>query len=158
MTVTFKTIALIAAFTASVCAANAQDKEKVRPSREKVAEMQAQHIAADLALDDVTAKRLVETYCSYQKELWAINPRQSKEQRKTAKTATDKEIEEQITAQFEHSQKILDLRKSYFKKYRAFLTARQIQRMYHIEKKMMNNLSKRADMKGKKNRKPLKRK
>jgi hypothetical protein len=44
----------------------------------------------------------------------------------------------------ERSQKILDLREKYYKKYSAFLTQKQIERVYELERKAMQRLSKRG--------------
>jgi hypothetical protein len=57
---------------------------------------------------------------------------------------TDAEVEKSIKDQFDHSQKILTLRQEYYKKYSKFLTPKQIQRVYELEKQSMNRLSKRG--------------
>ena len=44
----------------------------------------------------------------------------------------------------ERSQKILDLREKYYKKYSAFLTQKQIERVYELEHKAMKRLSKKG--------------
>ena len=44
----------------------------------------------------------------------------------------------------ERSQKILDLREKYYKKYSAFLTQKQIERVYELEHKAMKKLSKKG--------------
>jgi len=46
-----------------------------------MAEMQAKHIARQLALDNATSKKFIETFNAYQKEIWALRP-QGKEMRK----------------------------------------------------------------------------
>lgn len=45
--------------------------------------------------------------------------------------------------QFTRSQRILDLREKYYKKYSTFLTQRQIQRVYEIERGMRKKLMQR---------------
>ena len=59
---------------------------------------------------------------------------------------TDAEAEKAIKDQFDHSQKVLSLRQEYYKKYSKFLSAKQIQRVYELEKQSMNRLSKRGSM------------
>ena len=57
---------------------------------------------------------------------------------------TDAEAEKVIKDQFDHSQKMLTLRQDYYNKYSKFLTAKQIQRVYELERQSMNRLAKRG--------------
>ena len=84
-------------------------------------------------------------YCNYMKELWAIGPRAGKGHRGEM---TDAQAEAQTKIDFERSQKILDLRQKYYKRYSTFLTQRQIQRVYEIEKQMRNRLAAKKRMRG----------
>ena len=129
-----------------------QPSKKQRMSREQMAEMQAKHISRQLTLDDATSQKFIETFCAYQKEVWALRP-QGKGMHKNRAEMTDAEAEKAIKDQFDHSQKVLSLRQEYYKKYSKFLSAKQIQRVYELEKQSMNRLSKRGPMnqRGKKN-------
>ena len=120
-----------------------QPSKKQRMSREQMAEMQAKHIARQLALDDATSQKFIETFSAYQKEVWTLRP-QGKQHGKKKSEMTDAEVEKSIKDQFDHSQKILTLRQEYYKKYSKFLTPKQIQRVYELEKLSMNRLSKRG--------------
>lgn len=120
-----------------------QPSKKQRMSREQMAMMQAKHIARQLALDDATSQKFIETYGAYQKEVWALRP-QGKQHGKKKADMTDAEVEKAIKDQFDHSQKILTLRQDYYKKYSNFLTPKQIQRVYELEKQSMNRLAKRG--------------
>ena len=132
----------LAVVMAALCGtANAQKSEKQRMSREQLAEVQARHIARQLAFDDKTTAKFVDTYTRCQKEIWTLAPR-NKDRRGTAKT--DAETEKAMKERFERSQKLLDIREKYYKEYGKFLTPKQIQRVYAIEKNMMNRLGKRA--------------
>lgn len=132
----------LAVVMAALCGtANAQKSEKQRMSREQLAEVQARHIARQLAFDDKTTAKFVDTYTRCQKEIWTLAPR-NKDRRGTAKT--DAETEKAMKERFERSQKLLDIRKKYHEEYGKFLTPKQIQRVYAIEKNMMNRLGKRA--------------
>ena len=51
-----------------------QPSKKQRMSREQMAEMQAKHISRQLALDDATSQKFIETFSAYQKELWHFAP------------------------------------------------------------------------------------
>lgn len=142
------TTVMMVAFSTAVIAQekNAQTPtKKQRVSREQMAEMQAKHISRQLALDDATSEKFIETYCAYQKEVWALRPHR-KGIRPNRSEMTDAEAEKAIKEQFDHSQKILSLRQEYYKKYNTFLSAKQIQRVYELEKQAMNRLSKRGSM------------
>ena len=115
--------------------ATAQDPQQ-RMSREQLAEKQAKHIAHELAFDETTTQQFIETYCAYQQEVWALGPRQKPE------PTTDEEAEQAIKERFERSQQILDLREKYYEEYSKFLTQKQIQRVYELERQAMNRLEK----------------
>lgn len=152
------TTIMMVAFSTAVSAQEAgtqQPSKKQRMSREQMAEMQAKHIARQLALDDATSQKFIETYSSYQKEVWALRP-QGKGIHKKKAEMTDAEVEQAIKDQFDHSQKVLTLRQDYYKKFSKFLTPKQIQRFYELEKQSMNRLAKRgaANQRGKRNAGP----
>lgn len=115
--------------------ATAQNPQQ-RMSREQLAEKQAKHIAHELAFDETTTQQFVETYCAYQQEVWALGPRQKPE------PTNDEEAEQAIKERFERSQQILDLREKYYEEYSKFLTQKQIQRVYELERQAMNRLEK----------------
>lgn len=115
--------------------ATAQNPQQ-RMSREQLAEKQAKHIAHELAFDETTTQKFVETYCAYQQEVWALGPRQKPE------PTNDEEAEQAIKERFERSQQILDLREKYYEEYSKFLTQKQIQRVYELERQAMNRLEK----------------
>lgn len=131
---------IVLALITSVLTLQAQVSEKQRISREQLAEKQAQHIAHDLALDDATTAKFVATYHEYQKELWAIGPRPK---RAKGNAQSEEQAEAQMQQQFTRSQRILDLREKYYKKYSTFLTQRQIQCVYEIERGMRKKLMQR---------------
>ena len=126
-------VALMMIATCTVAFAQPQGK-KQRMSREQLAEVQAHHIAEQLAFsDDVTAK-FVSVFCQQQQEIWALAPR-------LGRMATD---EEQIQQRFDRSEKILAIRKKYYKEYSQFLTQAQIKRVYEIERQTMKRFAKKA--------------
>lgn len=134
---------MMAACSTAVQAQDAPSK-KQRKSREQVAEAQARHIAHSLALDDATAQQFIQAFQDYQKEVWALGP---KVHPGSKKNQTDAEAEKAIKSSFEHSQKILDLREKYYQRYSQFLTPKQIQRVYKLEKKAMKRIAKHRQMK-----------
>ena len=129
----FLTMALALTFSAM-----AQNSNKQKPSREQLAEIQAQHIAHDLAMDDATRQKFIDTYCAQQKEIWAIGPRPKTENQLNM---SEEETEKAIKERFEHSQQLLAIRQKYYQKYSTFLTQKQIQRVYEVEKQMMERLA-----------------
>lgn len=124
--------------------ANAQNNQRQCMSGEQLADAQAKYIARQLAFDDVTTGKFVSTYCDFQKELWALGPR-IKQNRKGDNS--DAQAQQAITDHFERSQKILALREKYYKRYSNFLTQKQIQRVYELERKMMKRLSQKSGKK-----------
>lgn len=115
----------------------AQNGSRQRMTREELAEKQARYIANEMTMDDATTKRFVETFCQFQKDIWALGPRPEK----STSRLSDTEAEQAMNERFAHSQKILDLRKKYYLKYSKFLTPRQIERVYELERQMMNRLA-----------------
>lgn len=111
---------------------------KQRISREQLAEKQAQYIAKDLALDNETTTKFINTYIQCQKEVWALGPRPRRNFNNN-----EEQTEQDIKKRFEMSEKILDIRKKYYNEYSKFLTQAQIQRVYKLEKNMMKRLAQR---------------
>lgn len=133
-------VALMVIATCTAAFAQSQGKQsqgkKQRMSREQLAEVQARHIADQLALNDELTSKFVSVFCQQQKEIWALGPRLG---RKSATTD-----EEQIQQRFDRSEKILAIRKKYYKEYSQFLTQAQIKRAYEIERQTMKRFSKKA--------------
>ena len=88
-------------------------------------------------MDDATSKRFINTYCDFQKEIWALNPKKRIQHR----DMDEKETGQAIQNRFEHSQKILDIREKYYGIYSEFLTQKQIERVYKLERQMMRRLA-----------------
>lgn len=126
----------LTAFSGTVSA----QSNKQRLTREQLAEVQAKHIAKEMAMDEATSQRFIETFCQFQRDIWALGSRP----KQPNKQMTDKETEQVLKARFAHSQKILDLRQKYYAIYSEFLTQKQIQRVYELERQMMERLSKRS--------------
>lgn len=113
--------------------------QKQRISREQLAEVQAKHIASELAFSDAETEKFVKTYCNCQKEIWALGPRK----RPNKQGMSEQDNEERIKQRFVTSEKILNIRKKYYKEYSNFLTQAQIEKVYEQEHKMINRLAKR---------------
>lgn len=122
----FRIILIAIMIVASGATAVAQNNSGQRLSREELATKQAQYIAHELALDESTTNKYVETYCQYQREVWALGPRK--------RLTTEQHLE--------RSQRILDLRKKYYRIYSGFLSEQQIDRAYKLEKKLLDRMGK----------------
>ena len=136
-------VVMMMTVTANVCAQTPNQKQRL--SREQLAEVQAKHIAHDLGLDDKTSSKFIDTYTQCQKEVWALGPRP---RHKKGDVVSDAQTEQMIKLRFEMSEKILDIRQKYYKKYSQFLTQQQIQRVYEIERQMMKRFAQRGPRKG----------
>lgn len=132
----FRILLFAMAMTAFCASAYAQKDSRQRMTREQLAETQAKYIAQEMAMDGTTSEKFVETFCRFQKEIWALGPRLKRE----VPGRTDAETEQAIKERFAHSQKILDLRHKYYEEYSKFLSQQQIVRVYELEKKMMDRL------------------
>jgi len=139
---------LIAIMAMVTISASAQDNGKQRMSREKFAETQARHISQQLALDDKTSNKFIETYTQCQREVWALGPRLRGSKGRTVQPKTDAESEQAIKQRFDRSQKLLDIKQKYYKEYSKFLTQNQIQRVYELERQMRNKLARHGQKRG----------
>lgn len=131
-----KTVMLAITMVVLCANAYAQNSDRQRMTREQLAETQAKYITKKMAMDDAAAEKFVKTFCRFQQEVWALGPRL----RKDASNRSDSETEQALKARFEHSKKILDLRKKYYVEYSKFLTQKQIERVYKLERQMMRRL------------------
>ena len=117
-----------------------QNTQKQRMSREQLAEVQAKHIAGELAFSDAVTEKFVKTFCDCQKEIWALGPRP----RPDKQGMSEQENEERLKQRFAISEKILNIRQKYYKEYSKFLTQAQIEKVYEQERKMMKRLANRG--------------
>lgn len=138
---TFAICAIMIAICNITSMAQDNHSKKQNMNRVQLAEAQAKHIAHELALDDVTTQKLVKTYSDYQQEVWALGPRLNNRK----DILTDAEAEQAIKERMERSLKILNLREKYYKEYCKFLTPKQIQRVYELERQTMKHLAKRGN-------------
>ena len=151
----FNVMMLVIAMTMFTVNSFAQaPSKKQRLTREQLSEKQAKYIANDLALDDETTAKFINTYTQCQKEIWALGPRPRRNGNNNGRNSNNNEeqIGQNIKKRFEMSEKILDIRQKYYKEYSKFMTQKQIQRVYEIEKNMMKRF---AQRKGKNGQRPM---
>ena len=138
----FKTalMAFVMLFATTSVMAQTKNAENQTAKRERLAKTQAQYIAGQLGLDNATRDKYVTTFMDYHKELWVIG---RKPVQRKGKELTDAEVKQNMENRFEHSEKILALRKKYYKKYSQFLTPQQIERAYRLERQSLKRLAER---------------
>ena len=134
----FALCAIMMAVCTNAVQAQTEQSKKQRLSREELADKQARHIAHELALDEATTQKYVDTYKACQQEVWALGPRVKRQQT----NVTEAEAEQANKARFEKSEKILKIREKYYNEYSKFLTQKQIERAYELERKSMGRLAK----------------
>lgn len=140
-------IALIMTVACAASFAQPNPTQK-RISREQLAELQAKHIAHELAFTDEVTEKFVKTFCDYQKEIWALRPRRQPANANKPRMS-EQESEARIKQRFERSEKILGIRQKYYKEYSKFLTQAQIEQVYKQERLTRARLAKRKNTGGK---------
>ena len=125
---------------------NVKNRGGKRVNMEQFVKKQAEHIAQTLAFDDKTSKKFVEAFCNCRSEMSSVlaeRPHGKKNE------MTDAEIGKSIKTKFQQSRKMLDIREKYYAIYSKFLTQRQIQRVYELERQYMKHFAKRGQPHGK---------
>ena len=97
--------------------------------RMKAIHMAAVRIADRIGVQEPERSAFVQLYHEFKKESAAIVA-----EKPDGTGDAEKDIEAKIYSDFEKSEKILSLRKSYYKKFRSILLPSQIQAMYEMEK------------------------
>lgn len=140
MKTSIRILMLVAAIFSCSISSSAQRADHQRMTREQLAETQARYIAKNLALDEAVSEKFISVFRQFQQEVWALGARPNRKPRNLSDAATEEALKER----FEHSQKILDLRQKYYKEYSKFLTQKQIERVYQLERQMMDRLRNRS--------------
>ena len=120
--------------------AQQSQRESSRPSRQGLSRVQAAYIAKQLGFDEATTRRFVELYAKQQQEIWALSPRD----KATKGARTDAEAERAIKDYFERSEQLLSIRKKYYQEFRNFLTPQQIERIYKLDRRTIEDLRRQA--------------
>lgn len=142
MTRIIRTLLIVIMMVASNVVAIAQQPNRQQQvSREQLAEIEAKHIAYELAFSDAVSGKFVATYCNYKKDIWALGSRLRPNRRGGA---SEQDNEERIKQRFAMSEKILNIRQKYYKEYSKFLTQTQIEKVYEQERMLMKRHAKRG--------------
>ena len=132
-------LALLLSVSSALYAQQSQ-RESSRPSRQGLSRVQAAYIAKQLGFDEATTRRFVELYAKQQQEIWALSPRD----KATKGARTDAEAERAIKDYFERSEQLLSIRKKYYQEFRNFLTPQQIERIYKLDRRTIEELRRQA--------------
>ena len=132
-------LALLLCVSSTLYAQQSQ-RESSRPSRQGLSRVQAAYIAKQLGFDEATTRRFVELYAKQQQEIWALSPRD----KATKGARTDAEAERAIKDYFERSEQLLSIRKKYYQEFRNFLTPQQIERIYKLDRRTIEDLRRQA--------------
>ena len=132
-------LALLLCVSSALYAQQSQ-RESSRPSRQGLSRVQAAYIAKQLGFDEATTRRFVELYAKQQQEIWALSPRD----KATKGARTDAEAERAIKDYFERSEQLLSIRKKYYQEFRNFLTPQQIERIYKLDRRTIEELRRQA--------------
>lgn len=131
-------IMLAACLLGSQVLMNAQEKgqTKERPTFEQMAQMKAERMANELALDDKTAEKFIQAYKDYLIESRSLGRGGNKEavkapaEKKNFKS--DADVEKMLLGKFDQRQKKLDLDRKYYDKFRKFMGPKLIMKMYSL--------------------------
>ena len=119
--------------------------KRQRPNMEQLNKSQATRISQSLGLDDKTSQKFIETFCNCRKEMAATRPARP---HKKKTEMTDADVDKAIKANFQQGRKLLDIREKYYAAYSKFLSPKQIQRVYEMERQDMQHFAKRWQEKG----------
>ena len=135
-----KIIAFCLLMMVCVCQVYAQADSQRKAQRQQLAKAQANHIAEELDLSGKKRALFIQTYCNCQKEIWALGPKSTASK---DKNETETDARESIRNRFDHSKRILAIREKYYEKYSKFLSQKEIEQVYELERQAMRRLSQR---------------
>lgn len=137
----------LAFFCALLCSMPAFAQQKGAGKQQKT-EMRSAHMASILGLNDANTTRFRTLYTKSTDEIRAAQQKYSRIRPNKGERLTDQQVKTNLERQFALSQSILDIRKKYYAEYSKFLTPRQIERLYELEKKNAEKLREMAGKRG----------
>ncbi|MDD5818094.1 MAG: hypothetical protein PUE05_06180 [bacterium] len=118
-------VAILSIASSTMAMAQKQDGNKKRLSREQLAEKMARNIAKKLAFTDAQTQKFVDAYSRQQKEIWALG---------------ENKHPQNVQERLDRSEKILSIRKKYYKEYASFLSEEQVNRVYDIDRRQKKHV------------------
>lgn len=134
-------VAILSIASSTMAMAQKQDGDKKRLSREQLAEKMARNIAKKLAFTDAQTQKFVDAYSRQQKEIWALG---------------ENKHPQNVQERLDRSEKILSIRKKYYKEYTTFLSQEQVNRVYELDQRQMKQMLQRNKKQAKEQRKKAK--
>ena len=134
-------VAILSIASSTMAMAQKQDGDKKRLSREQLAEKMARNIAKKLAFTDAQTQKFVDAYSRQQKEIWALG---------------ENKHPQNVQERLDRREKILSIRKKYYKEYATFLSQEQVNRVYELEQRQMKQMLQRNKKQAKEQRKKAK--
>lgn len=129
-------LALISLFTfSSALAGKKCDKQK--PTEDDF-RREASIISEKLKLSTDSAKNFEAVYVAYKNEVIAAMESLNKGDCDGRQKLTEEQIDARNRARLSHARKMLDIRENYYDKFAKVLKPSQIDRMYNIEKKLVD--------------------
>lgn len=95
----------------------------------------ATKLAKSLKLTDEQSEKFIPLYADYMEDMKKLIEKHKVHHNENV---SDKELEKIIESRFVISRSIIELREKYYKKYKKFLSIRQIDKLYETEKKLDN--------------------
>lgn len=114
------------------------------PRKAEVEIQRREHLAQLLGLDSPTTARFTEIYARYTAEMHSAQQQHARIKPQKVgdkpRKLTDSELRTNIERKFALAQATLDIRRKYYAEYLKFLSIRQIDRLYSLEKKSAEKL------------------
>lgn len=137
MNTKFSILCLVAMICLGCSNMQTQETKRHFPSKNGThyAERQMKHMQERLMLDDKTAEKFEPLYKEYLQALKACIPNRKTDVRR--KERSDEQIERDLKNRFETQRKLLDVKETYFARFRKILNARQLEMVFnspHVKK------------------------
>ncbi len=115
-----------------------EEGDKPLTKKEKRAAIKVAIITEKLDLTEAESKAFWPVYDEFTEDRKALrkNFKKTKDKSKKMEDLTDEEVETIITESFDYKQKELDLKKKYHLKLKEILPIKKIAKLYHIEKRI----------------------
>ena len=142
-------LARLAVAAGSEAFAQKPQGERVRLSREQIVDIQCSKLIDELELDDATAAKFTVVFKEYKDQLFAVKQKyhpvkevkvEGENEDQALARKTDAEIEKEILDKFAESREIIDVRESFYPKFKSILNPRQIMKVYRQEKNNHNGM------------------
>ncbi len=109
------------------------ERAKKQPTPEQRIEWQVERMSKQLLLDDETTAQFVPVYKEYLEALAQCRPAAPDRKQPREKELSDEERDQRMQTRFECQKKRLEVQETYYKKFKAFLTMRQVEKIFNAK-------------------------